>query len=242
MRANGKKGRVATLLLDGREKETWPWLTDRPGRAGLKRSNKFFAGCIVDYQTDADVVWDRVAERVESDLRDPQQLWKKIAATPHRRWQGQWKTKPWHKFPKGHERVWRIGREVVRQYKGDVRNIWKGQNPAEVYTRLMRMRVGPQLSRMVIGALIDAREVRGKADVKADIHVKRVLGRIMNGKDLSEREATELTREMHPSNPWRLDAPLYFLGKYTCTKRNPACPECALKEECAFRRKRRARH
>ena len=233
-RMTARERRVTGLLLKSREKESWPWLTDMPGRAGLKRANKFFAGCIVDYQTRADFVWTRVAERIETDLSDPKQLWKRVISKPLPEWREQWKTKPWHKFPKGHERVWRIGKQIVDRYGGDVRKIWRNQRPSEVYDRLMALHVGPQISRMVIGALIDAKEVRGKGDVKADIHVKRVLGRALRGKDLSEREATEITRKMHPRNPWLLDAPLYFLGKSVCTKRNPECPKCYLRQTCAF--------
>jgi hypothetical protein len=239
-RISPRTARIARLLLSSRRKETWPWLTDTPGRAGRRRANKFFAGCIVDYQTNADFVWDRVAERTEKDLGDPKYLWKRIVSVSPRKWQAQWRTRPWHKFPKGHERVRRIGKEIVEKYMGDVRNVWRDQGPTEVYARLMSIRVGPQLSRMVVGALIDAKEVRGKGDVKADIHVKRVLGRVLRGEDLSERGATEITREMHPKNPWLLDAPLYSLGKYICTKRSPKCSECYLRRDCVSYRERRA--
>lgn len=226
------------LLLNPRRKEEWPWLTDIPGRPGLKRANKFFAAAIVDYQMNADFVWDRIEQRIEIEMRDPQNLWRKITSIPRARWSGAWKTRPWHKFPAGHFRVWRIGRDIMEHYDGDVRRIWRNQTPSEVYRRLMKMRVGPQISRMIIGALLDAREIRGKSDVKADIHVKRVLGRLTKGRDLTVSEATEITRQMNPRNPWRLDAPLYFLGKSTCIKTRPSCGECRMRPACRFYRSR----
>ena len=69
--------------------------------------------------------------------------------------------------------------------------------------------------------------------------MKRVLGRIMVGREVSEAEATAMTRWMCPRNPWLLDAPLYGLGKEVCTKRRPACSECRMRRVCVFFKARR---
>ena len=43
------------------------------------------------------------------------------------------------------------------------------------------MGVGPQLSRMTAGALHDTKQIVGPGELKADIHVRRVLGRVFTG-------------------------------------------------------------
>lgn len=164
--------RVSRLLLRhrGQGHLTWPWLND--GRDGSlpidkQRANKFFAGAIIDYQMPADAAWERARERTEDDLGDPPDLWRVITSCRLSGWNARWKHRPWHRFPKGHERVWTIGRRVVDQYGGDVRNIWKGQNPVAALERLVKLGVGPQISRMIVGALIDTKQIRGRERCRA---------------------------------------------------------------------------
>jgi endonuclease III len=133
--------------------------------------------------------------------------------------------------------VWRIGNEIVAKYDGDARNIWKGQSPDVVLGRLLELRVGEQISRMIVGALIDTEQIKGSGDVKVDIHVRRVLGRVLRGEGYSVKEVRiviEKTREMYPKNPWMLDKPLYELGNYTCKAANPDCQNCYLRKKCAY--------
>ena len=90
---------------------------------------------------------------------------------------------------------------------------------------------------MVAGALYDTGQIQGKGDVKVDIHVRRVLGRVFQGDTFTtqdESKVTELTREMHPANPWLLDRPLYSLGKQTCRATEPDCRACYLRRECVY--------
>lgn len=141
-----------------------------------------------------------------------------------------------HRFPKGHERVWTIGKRIIQQYKGDARKIWEGQSIDATLYRLNDLGVGEQISRMVVGALIDTGQVQGKGDVKADIHVRRVLGRVFQGHEFSARDSgkvIDLTREMYPENPWLLDRPLYLLGKQIC-RPEPQCGSCYLNRECVY--------
>jgi endonuclease III len=185
----------------------------------------------------AGYAWDLAQQRTEIDLRDPDDLWGRITRKPLRSWNADWNdpNQRWHRFPKGHERVWRIGKRLLEEYDGDARNIWKGQSPTETLDRLLRLGVGEQISRMVVGALIDSKAIRGVGDVKADVHVRRVLGRVLTGRKFSEAEATAATRQMHSRNPWKLDAPLYFVGKDYCFESRPDCQKCDLAGECTFR-------
>ena len=143
-----------------------------------------------------------------------------------------------HRFPIAHKRVWRIGKDIVRDYQGDVRNIWNTGTSEEILNRLHKMRVGKQISQMIIGALFDVGIIQSGSDVKADIHVRRVLGRVTRGQefDLSEiPHIIELTRKMHPEEPWLLDQQLYLLGKQVCFPTNPTCSRCYLSEVCLWK-------
>ena len=138
-----------------------------------------------------------------------------------------------HRYPKAHERVWRIGSDLIRLYGGDARNIWNGQTIQILLDRLNEIKVGEQIARMIVGALCDTNQIIGVSDVKADIHVRRVLGRILKGDKLSSEEATAETRKLFPENPWILDQPLYWLGKNVCLSK-PKCYECYLQRECTY--------
>jgi len=37
-----------------------------------------------------------------------------------------------------------------------------------------------------------------------------------------------------PENPWKLDGPLYWIGKDYCKKTDPICEECVLADICAY--------
>jgi len=71
-------------------------------------------------------------------------------------------------------------------------------SPTGVLEQLNALKVGEQIARMVVGALIDTQQIVGSGDVKADIHVRRVLGRLLMGRMLNPGEALEMTREMNP--------------------------------------------
>ncbi len=120
---------------------------------------------------------------------------------------------------------------------------------AKVLDNLHKLRVGPQLSRMIVGALLDTEKIQLKkddegtadvtADVKVDIHVRRVLGRILEGKEYEnsdESTVLEKTRGMYPQCPWRLDQPLFTLGKKLCKSSNPRCSECYMRKYCRYYR------
>lgn len=234
-----KLHQVADILLKNRKKIKgfWPWLSECIGKpVDKKRANKFFLGCILDYQINSDVAWENARRLAEDILGDPDDLWNTITSISKDEWMSKWKQYSLHRFPKAHERVWRIGREIVIRYNGDVRNIWNDNKSATILNRLNKLRVGEQISRMIIGALIDTKQIVDIVDVKADIHVKRVLGRILNGSPLTEKETIEITRKMVPDNPWLIDQPLYMLGKNFCFSSKPNCNECYLKNECTFYR------
>jgi hypothetical protein len=233
-----KAQRVARLLLKNRRyiDGFWPPLI-KGQPASRKRANKFFLACIIDYRQPANRAWENARRLAEDILDDPEYLWHHITSVSRAHWQTKKRDYDLHWLSAAHNRVWRIGIDIVAHYKGDARSIWKGQAPAVVLARLMKMRVGPQISPMVVGALCDTDQIQGIGDVKVDIHVRRVLGRALRGYEFTPSEAPivlETTRHMWPENPWLLDEPLYSLGKGVCYAANPACSDCYLHRECTF--------
>ncbi len=240
-----KHGRVARMLLsvprqEAESKDMWGWIKkgERPSK---KDANKFFLACIIDYRMQAELVWKNVREFAEKKLGDPEDLWGFITGFSESDWESKKELYGLHWLKDAHMRAWHIGRDVVARYRGDARAIWEGQSPNEVYKRLQQLGkhgAGDNISNMVIGALLDAGQITGTGDVKADTHVRRVLGRVFRGREFSanqSQEAVQLAREIYPENPWHLDQPLYFLGGGLCDGSAPQCGICYLREECAFR-------
>ena len=235
---NGKANTVTRLLLINRKKDTefWYWLKPnlKPSR---KDANKFFLASILDYQMRVEIVWENARRLAEDIFDDPEYLWHRITSITLEEWMAKRKEYSLHRFPKGHERVWTIGKRIVHQYKGDTRNIWENQSIEGTLYRLIDLGAGDQISRMIAGALIDTGQITGKSDVKVDIHVRRVLGRLLIGREYDELESDdviELTREMNPDNPWLLDRPLYLLGKQLCIANNPKCLTCYMRDVCSY--------
>lgn len=232
------EARVAKALLANRDNDPtfWTWL-DPDKHPSQKDANKFLLACILDYQIRAETAWANAARLSEEILGDPDDLWGTITSVSFEEWNSKRQEYSLHRYPKGHERVYTIGKRIVGQYDGDARSIWKNQSIEASLYRLNDLGVGEQISKMTVGALVDANILQGKADVKADIHVRRVLGRMLTGDEIPAdrpQEAIDATRRMHPENPWLLDRPLYRLGKRVCIATNPKCPDCSMRAICAY--------
>lgn len=241
-----KHERVRDLLLSNRgapgnaSDHFWPWMSELDGKPADKQSaNKFMLGCIIDYQNFAGRAWDSARRFTEVTLGDPEDLWTPITAVSKSMWTSKKQEYSLHRWDTVHNRVWRIGNEIVRKYQGDSRNIWAGQPAGIVLSRLLEMRVGPEISRMVVGALIDTNQISGTGAVKADSHVRKVLGRVFEGREVSPDEAHRYADAMLPGNSWPLDRPLYSLGKGVCKASSPLCDKCYLSSECEYNRRRR---
>jgi endonuclease III len=183
------------------------------------------------------LVWGNAKKLAEGILGDPDKLWHRITRVSLADWMSKRKEYALHWLSKAHERVWTIGKRIVEQHEGDARKIWDKQSIDATLYRLTELGVGPQISRMVVGALYDTGIISGKADVKVDIHVRRVLGRVFQGSEFSLEDTgkvIEITRKMHPQNPWLLDRPLYLLGQQTCKAKKPKCDSCYLAAECIY--------
>jgi hypothetical protein len=167
---------VSQLLLQNRGKEMrdfWYWM--KPNQPISKKdANKFMLASILDYRMRSETVWENARRLADVILNDPDNLWHEITSTSLEEWQAKRSEYALHRFPKGHERVWIIGIHIAQQYEGDARKIWEHQSIEVTLYRLIKLGVGKQISRMIVGGLIDTGQLTGKSDVKVDIHVRRV--------------------------------------------------------------------
>jgi hypothetical protein len=226
---------VARLLLAQRiENPSGWWWINGGGRPSKKDANKYLMACLLDYAQPFEVSWEKAKRLAEVQLGDPEDLWDSIAQYTLPEWMETWREWKSHRFPKAHERIWTFGQHVLKNYEGDARRIWEGCPARDVVARLESMRMGPQLSRNAVGGLHDCRLVSGGSDVKADLHVKRVVGRVFFGGPINEETVHEVCRLMHPENPWLLDQGLFWTGSDHCRPTNPDCENCLLSGECAW--------
>ncbi|MDD4161354.1 MAG: hypothetical protein PHW87_02620 [Methanothrix sp.] len=154
---------VGKLLIKNRSEDDyfgWEWLSPNKSPS-LKDANKFLLACIIDYQTRADVAWQSARRFAEDTLGDPKLLWNEIASESLPVWMSKQKEYSLHRYPKAHERVWSIGNKIVLQYDGDARKIWKNQSIEATLYRLIDLKVGEQISRIVVGALHDTGLIEG---------------------------------------------------------------------------------
>ena len=173
--SDDKAETIAELLRSKRLPVKWDWISGGRINSDLdrKRSNQFLLVSILNYQMHPSAVVEKVKDFVRY-LGNPDSLWEEILKLDA---QEAIKSHRLHRFPKGHERVWRIGQMVVDHYGGDASRIWSlGTDSAEVKRRLSQMRVGEQISNMIVGALYDTGWIEGGGDVKADRHVARLGG------------------------------------------------------------------
>lgn len=227
---------IVTALLNDSEEDPAPMWGDvlHAGRPPKRDANKWFLYCILDYQVHVETLSKQVKHFAEEHLGDPADLWQCIT-TRFKTGAALRKAAPsLHRFPAAFDRVIKIGRELVRRYDGDARRVWEGRSYTEVLDRLADLRVGQQISHMMADWLARLGYITadGPCDVKADVHVRRVLGRCLYGRELSADEAIAETRRLHPRNPSDLDSPLWGLGRDYCYKTAPDCDECPLRRHC----------
>lgn len=225
----------------------WPWLSLAEGRRLSKReANKFLLYCILDYRINAITAIENARRLAEDVFGDPDSVWQSIASVSTRDWEKRYAVYKLHWLRQAHGRVRRIAEVLVRDFQGDARLIWKGRTSDQVAEVLgFQVKLGPELTHMAVLALLETGVVRGGGNLKADVHVRRVLGRATRGKPFGTqdvRKTHELVSEMMPKGQWKLDLPLYQIGRVHCKPRNPNCVGdgddrgCPLARNCIYAR------
>jgi len=230
---------IAALLLKHRAgEEDWGEISHLEGRECSKGiANTFLICCLLDWQQHTDVAWEKGENLVEQ--LGAEKVWATISSYSKEEWDSKYEFfGKVHRFRIGHERLWGIANDICVRYEGNARNIWLGRGPFDALVHLWALGAGDQISRMIVGALRDCGEIKGDSgDVKPDVHLRRVLGRAVDGEEISATnpaKVIELTRQLNPTDPWRLDWPLWNIGKYHCRPTSPDCPSCYLRPHCVY--------
>ena len=222
------------LERDPERNASWKWLEGGP-RTSPKAANKFLLRSYINYRWRDSVATDKVVELVEKELGDPDNLWARIREIPFEDWYRSYSDRPMHSTPARHEGVWHLAVRMGRLFQDDATKLWREGSLQITRDRISdELLFGDQMTRMTVGALWDEELVTGVADVKADLHVRRVVGRLCAGRELSASEATNFTRELHSANPWLLDWPLFEIGGEYCLKSGPKCAACPVRQACTL--------
>jgi len=239
--------KVRNILLEYRKKSIedfeWPWLEEHP--LSMKNANKFFLASMIDFQMSADKVWDNAKKLSEELFGDPEELWNYITENfpTENQWQEfiiEQKESGFsiHRFDWVANKIWNAAEIIVEKYDGDARNIWKDFKSNEELVEKIKMVIGANseaTAKMIVLALNEEKHINiGKSDVKPDVHVMKVVGRVYYGREVDAKKAIEITRRILPENPGILDNPLYSIGKSVCNISNPQCNLCPLNDVCEY--------
>lgn len=240
------------LLISARRRERrrlraanesfWPWI-EATDRLSQRRANKFLFYCLLDYQMRSGTAQMNTSRFVKQH-DDPADLWATVCSYSTRRW-ASLAARPetrLHRFAKAHEKVRYVAEVITAEFDGDARQIWQGRSADAVLRILLdTLTMGPQLARMAVLGLLECGHIDGDSLPKADVHVRRVLGRVVRGKEFSTAEVAQADRTIRramPEKGWQLDLPLYTLGRRHCLGRDPKCSECPARRLCAYNRMR----
>lgn len=196
--------------------EPWPGLPSTPGvQPTLKEANFFFLGCCIDLQERYKVAWTR-ARRFFADIvpsAEQEFLWRWISNHSEKDWILRAQDYKLHRFPAFHKRIHRIATSLQRQFGGDPRLVWAPKNLSNLLLILEQdLRVGPAISRMIIGALRDHRLVSlTRSDFKPDRHVCRQMQWLGLSKTSEPDEVLKVAKKYF-DDPWIIDSALFYLG------------------------------
>ena len=149
--------------VEDEEEDEWPWLTELEGRpASKKNANKFMLGAIMNYWMRPEVSWDNAEKLAEDILEDPDDLWDTIADKSDADVTEIFTGPPrLHRFLKMMpEMVREVAINVVKEYDGDSRKIWKDQDVSDILQRLHAIGVKKQTSALILWALRESGQIK----------------------------------------------------------------------------------
>ena len=128
---------------------------------------------------------------------------------------------------------------VLNEYDGHAERIWQGHTSGHVKAVFRRIYgVGPGIASMIVLLLEKHFKTRftdldhRSMDVKPDVHVVRVFQRMGFIDAPSSEKALKAARKLNPDYPGALDAPAWAIGKKYCSRSEPACLSCPVRDVC----------
>lgn len=147
-----------------------------------------------------------------------------------------------HRFPEKMSNVFFEAISTIKdRHGGNAAQIWANQpSSAKVVYEFLQFRgVGPKIATMAVNIL--ARELKVlfsdyfSIDISADVHVRRVLGRLgLVNSEASIEEIIYRVRSLHPEFPGLMDFPAWEIGRNWCKPKEPICEECYMRDVCRF--------
>ena len=236
-----KDPRVKILLEFGKTinpRELFPVLHDDAALLVEKNPFAFALAAALDRGTRAEVIWTipyylqkeigelKPAFFVNKDINEIKKIIQKLPIKP--------------RYVNDAPRtIKELSEIVVNEFNGNASKIWKNKSAEEVKTTFQRVYgVGPGISSMIVLLLercfgihfndLDHRNM----NVKPDIHIIRVFGRLGFISQPNEKEVLEAARKFSPEYPGAIDAPVWVIGRKWCTADTPQCIHCPVNEVC----------
>lgn len=159
---------LRTEYLDPNHFDGWPGLPipekppgvqEQPPKVKLENANLYVLGCTVDMNEVAWRAWNKARRFCEEIVPEShrRRMWHWIAEdhSPDQ-WSARKREYDLHRYQSRHDAIHRIAGVIARNYDGDPRRIWEGARGIDVLKRFRdELKVGEQISRMVVGGLRD---------------------------------------------------------------------------------------
>lgn len=198
----------------------------------------YVLGCVMDRQVKAEKAWIipfRFAQKLGTFAFSTL-----VSLSLHEVTELMTKPEPLHRFTADMSRNFHSAVGLIKErYDGNAANIWEGKpSSADVVYRFLEFQgVGPKIATMSANILARHFKVPFKdyysIDVSADIHVRRVFGRLgLTNPEDSIEAVIYRARALHPEFPGLLDYPAWEIGRNWCRPQTPLCGDCYMKEVC----------
>lgn len=150
------------------------------------------------------------------------------------------KPEPLHRFVDSMAHFFHSGiNRISSNYNGDASKIWS-RNPSSatvIYRFLEFDGVGPKIASMAANIL--ARDFKipfsdyFSIDISADIHVRRVFGRLgLTSTDATIEQLIYRARSLHPEFPGLMDLAAWEIGRNWCRPKKANCQSCFMNDLC----------
>lgn len=222
------------------------------GRFSEQEANVFFVGVMLDKGQIANRAWEGGEHLVNNYFNETGNFWEDVANTNlntvkkicREGYEGKHYALHIHakNFPKD---LKNNAKKIMKDYEGDVRNVWNGIRPEEeheIYNRFTEFSgIGKALAEMAKFILVrgygiaGGKEIRKKMKVKPDLHLQRVLYRLGISEEESVKSVIDATEKMRLKSPADFDWAIFDIGRKYCFKSDPNCSDCPLNKVCQKR-------